>query len=97
MCVCHRCDNRLCVEPRHLFLGSIEDNTADMMQKSRQARGERHSQAKLTEADVVHIRREYGSGPTQREIAKRHGVSIGTVSMIVNKKIWRSYDSNPAA
>jgi hypothetical protein len=85
------------VEPRHLFLGSIEENTADMVSKSRQARGERHSQAKLTEVDVATIRQECSSGAVQRDVARRHGVSAGTVSMIVNKKIWRSYDSNPAA
>ena len=93
MCVCHHCDNRRCIEPSHLFLGSIEDNTADMVRKRRQARGERHSQAKLTELEVAAIRHEWGSyGVTQRNIARKYGVSVGLVSMIVNRKIW-----NPAA
>src|SRR5436190_8393112 len=91
MCVCHRCDNRRCIEPGHFFLGSIEENTADMVKKSRQARGERHSQAKLTEAAVIAIRRECLRGTRQREVARQHKVSTATVSMIVNNKIWRSH------
>lgn len=90
MCVCHRCDNRRCIEPSHLFLGSIEENTADMVKKNRQARGERHSQAKLSADDVIAIRQEKATGAAQRDIAKRYHVSMGTVSMIVNNKIWRS-------
>jgi DNA-binding transcriptional regulator YiaG len=61
-----------------------------MVKKNRQARGERHSQAKLSADDVIAIRQEKATGAAQRDIAKRYHVSMGTVSMIVNNKIWRS-------
>ncbi|RPJ19493.1 MAG: HNH endonuclease, partial [Planctomycetaceae bacterium] len=60
MCVCHRCDNRRCVRPDHLFLGTYADNSADMIRKGRARKGSRPGQAnhmsKLTDADVARIR-----------------------------------------
>lgn len=59
--VCHHCDNPICVEPTHLFLGTDLDNQRDAHRKGRHAgflqRGQRHSQAKLTEAQVAEIKR----------------------------------------
>ncbi len=43
--VCHRCDNPLCVRPDHLFLGTVQDNNADMIAKGRNSRGEKHAAA----------------------------------------------------
>jgi hypothetical protein len=48
MMVLHRCDNRRCVNPSHLFLGSNQDNVDDMVKKDRQARGEKNGRSKLT-------------------------------------------------
>src|SRR6185437_10128924 len=60
LCVCHRCDNPLCVRPDHLFLGSIADNNKDMWMKKRGRHrvftGSGHPRAKLTEHDVREIR-----------------------------------------
>lgn len=94
--VCHRCDVKTCVNPRHLFVGSHADNMADMVSKGR-SRGHRakngilHYGAKLTENDVLKIRTSCG---TQKEIAKIFGVDQSTVSLIKTKKRWPHLEGN---
>lgn len=89
-CVLHICDNRKCVNPAHLFLGSAADNNADKASKgrarSRAQKGERNGQSKLT-ADIVRQIRA-ADGP-QRSIAKRFGVAQATVGRIRLKQHWR--------
>lgn len=60
MFVLHRCDNRSCVNPEHLFLGSHQDNMTDMLKKGRSnsPRGEEKWCAKLTQADVEGMRKQ---------------------------------------
>ncbi len=89
MCVLHRCDNPPCVNPSHLFLGTRAENSADMVAKGRQARGERHWNAKLTEDDVAEIRRRVASGERQRTLARAFGVSNALVCLIVNGRKWK--------
>lgn len=55
--VLHRCDNRRCVRPEHLFLGTNRDNVNDMLAKGRSLKGERSPRAKLTDAEVLELRR----------------------------------------
>lgn len=86
MCVLHRCDVRNCVNPAHLFLGSNEDNMADMVAKGRSASGERGARARLTESDVSAIR---SSGDPVGVLAARYGVRSCTVSNIRAGRIWK--------
>jgi hypothetical protein len=88
LCVCHRCDNRACVNPAHLFLGTRADNLADMRQKGRGAKGAEHGRSKLTEEQVLGIREAAAAGEFQPAIAERFGVSRETVNLIHNRKIW---------
>lgn len=88
-CVLHKCDVRRCVNPDHLFLGTISDNQADMVSKERQAKGERNGHARLSETDVVAIRRAHERGISQRLIADEHCISRPAVSDIVRRKRWR--------
>lgn len=88
MCVLHRCDNRSCVRPEHLFLGTPKDNTHDMIEKGRFARGELHGCAKLTEASVVKIKRLIEAGLTNVAIASRFGVTDKNISLIRRGVHW---------
>lgn len=87
--VCHKCDNRACVNPSHLFLGTPLDNSLDMVAKGRSSYGEKSGIAKLKEDDVELIKRMKDSGIRQFILAKKFGVSQGTISLIVLKKSWK--------
>lgn len=82
--VCHRCDNRRCVNPSHLFLGTIADNNADAAAKGRSALGERNGMAKLTDAQVREIRSLKAAGIPQADLARNYGVGPMQISRIVN-------------
>jgi len=90
MFVCHHCDNPPCVNPAHLFVGTQADNDGDRTAKGRDARGEAHGMAKLTDGDVAEIRRLYKSaGLLQREIGRLYGVDPTMVSLIVRRRNWK--------
>lgn len=95
--VCHKCDNRACVNPDHLFLGTYNDNNQDCVQKGRNVFGERNHFAVLTEAQVEEIRSLKNTGLSQQEIAKRYGVSQANVSAIWLGKVWRKNPQLPSA
>lgn len=91
VCVLHRCDVRNCVNPNHLFLGTHAENMRDMEAKGRgrQPRGEKTAPAKLTEGDVLEIRRRYASGGwTQTELGDEFGVSQAAISLIIVGRNW---------
>lgn len=92
MFVCHHCDNPPCVNPAHLFAGTAADNGADMAAKGRSRngglRGTNHPQAKLTEADVLEIRRRYAKGETGVSLAREFDIQPTTVSWIVRRVTW---------
>ncbi len=77
--VCHSCDNPLCVEPKHLFLGDHQSNMLDAQIKSRMGRPH-----KLTAEKRAQILQEYKAGGIkQRDLAKKHGTTQSTVSEII--------------
>ena len=90
MFVCHKCDNRACVNPHHLFLGTCADNNADRDAKGRGSdrRGSKHHMVKLSESDVSSIRLMTAQGRTHLSVAKEFGVSRSLVGMIFNRKVW---------
>lgn len=87
---CHKCDNRFCVNPGHIFLGTHKDNLADAAQKGRMSCGESHYHSKLSEADVMNI---YNEDRYLGQIAKSYGVCASTVKAIRSGRAWRKqYD-----
>lgn len=86
--VCHRCDNRKCCNPRHLFLGTTADNNRDKAAKGRSAKGETHGLSKLTCEEVMSIRESRQMGAKYANLAAAHGVSQQTIGQIVNRKTW---------
>lgn len=90
--VCHRCDTPLCVNPDHLFLGTAQDNSDDKCQKGRERYdvGSAHPRAKLTEADVLEIRRLRDQGlATIAELSERYAVAHPTISSVATRRSWR--------
>lgn len=92
--VCHKCDNPICVNPDHLFLGSQADNVKDMRDKGRASdyftkKGHEHPKAKFTEDEIRTIKQLAGEGISQRKIAERYGVAQQTISRIINGRRYR--------
>lgn len=86
--VLHKCDNRRCVNPAHLFLGTLQDNTDDMYAKGRgpKRKGEDHPQVKLTEDDVRSIRAD---ARDKRIIAAQYGLNADYVRNIKRRLTWK--------
>lgn len=90
MLVMHKCDNRACVNPSHLTIGTPDDNMKDMVAKGRQChpRGEANNHASLTEDVIVRVRQLKALGLKQTDIAEACGISKQNVSRIVLRQRW---------
>jgi hypothetical protein len=92
MHVLHRCDNPSCVNPAHLFLGTLADNAKDMYAKGRGADrdGEKGPSAKLTWEIVTEIRRRYAAdATTYRQLGAEFGVVSSQIGHIIRGEQWK--------
>lgn len=108
--VCHSCDNRRCVNPRHLFLGTAQDNMDDMVRKDRAPTGDKAGRrkhpanypvgekliwlAKLTDDKVRQIRILHRGGMNACAISRQFGVTDGAIRFIVKGKTWKHVKDN---
>jgi len=86
LCVLHHCDNKLCCNPSHLFLGTQADNIADKTAKGRQAKGEGNGHVTLMREDVFNIRR---SSLSQGKLGRLYGVSQYAIWAVKNERTWK--------
>ena len=86
--VLHKCDNPVCCNPDHLFLGSDADNMADKVRKGRQNRGDTSPVAKLTSSQVGEIKRRLSAGEKPAQIAPAYGVSKWAIYTIAQGRNW---------
>lgn len=89
--ICHDCDNPICCNPSHLFIGTHKDNAQDREKKGRgnQPKGERHRCARLKERDVLAIRTLASQGFNYPTLAKMFSIEKSHVGGIVRRKKWK--------
>jgi hypothetical protein len=87
--VLHRCDNRICVSPYHLFLGDRADNVHDMVKKERHPRGQTNGRSKLMESDALKIRELFDSKVCNiTKLCELYNIGFTAMSHIVHRRTW---------
>lgn len=86
--ICHKCDNRSCCNPDHLYQGTPQQNAEDCAARGKTARGERQGSAKLTREKVEELRSLYEDGRTQKSLAEQFKISQSNVSKITRRASW---------
>jgi len=88
--ILHKCDNRQCCNPIHLSEGTNQENMTDRNSKNRQAKGEVCGASKLTEAQVLEIRKKYKEGNyTHNAIATEYNITRANISYIIRRNTWK--------
>jgi hypothetical protein len=85
MIIAHACDNRLCVNPAHLWLATHKENSQDMVKKSRSAKGEKCGKSKLNDEQIEFIRK---SNLSHRQLGSMFDVSHATIGYVKRGVTW---------
>jgi hypothetical protein len=93
--VCHMCDNKKCVNPHHLWLGTHGENMKDASEKGRikgpdeaNVIGEDVGKAKLTEEEVKQLRKDHKQGVELKDLGKKYGINWSYASKVANGDYW---------
>ena len=100
ICVCHHCDNKLCVNPKHLFLGTKGDNNRDMFFKgrgkipspefiSKAMQGIGNPNCRLLPKEVLKIRELCDLGISSKILAKKYNVDPAHIRHIAQRRKWK--------
>ena len=91
LCICHRCDVRACVNPQHLWVGTVWDNTHDAIEKQRmpRKRGDQCPWSKVTAAQVEEIRHAAQQGVPRRILAPQYGLSRSHLNALIRGVWWK--------
>lgn len=89
--VCHTCDNPGCVNPSHLFIGTVADNNADRDNKGRHTStpGEKNGASRFKTQDILYIRQHYIKGHNTKELAEKFNCHPNVILNIVKRKTWK--------
>lgn len=89
--ICHKCDNTKCINPHHLYAGNPQSNMDDMKNRGRKnpAKGIKNRHAKLSESEVLEIRKMFNDGIGVRELSRLKNLSSSTVSYITRNITWK--------
>jgi hypothetical protein len=94
---CHKCDNRLCVNPTHIFWGTNKDNMQDALNKGRLNRKTWSGKAwksKLSKDEAISVIRLAAAGYTKVSIAKNFGITEASIRQILLGKTWNTEEIN---
>lgn len=86
--LCHRCDNRACVNPSHVYEGTPKTNQQDRIKAGNGNEGSKHPLSKLTEANVREIRKLISNGLGLTAVAAKFGVAPSTICHITHGRTW---------
>ena len=87
--VLHKCDEKLCVNPDHLFLGTQRDNILDLVKKGRNAKHHSRKWKQLRKRSIIRIRKLYEEFKNYSKIANIYKVSRVTIMNVVKRKTWK--------
>lgn len=83
--ICHHCDNKICVNPKHLYPGTAKDNARDAVLRGRLGKTKPN---KLSLDNVLEIRRLYESGISQDKLAIQFNSSLSNIRSIITRQTW---------
>ena len=94
--ILHKCNNTSCVNPNHLYAGTIKDNVRDSINSGTlfllRVKGENRPNAKLKESEIRDIRNMLKNGEPQKDVILKYGLDSSHISAIKNRRIWKSIE-----